>query len=164
LSKLLLKAPNDNVARGLFFSTKKRYKVLIKRKKRDFQSTILNNIEELHDKYPARYWKMIEDLRGIQSGSSSTEAIAPSKWFKYFKNLFATTPTSNPIFDNHILQEISTMENLKVFNELNFRIETKEVNKILKNLKSRKAVGLDGVANEMLKAGAEHFSKPLSNI
>jgi hypothetical protein len=42
----------------------------------------------------------------------------------------------------------------KTFNELNFSIKNEEINKAIGKLSYKKACGIDGVLNEMLKSGS----------
>ena len=163
LGRILQDQPNNTQIRHLLFSTKKTYKKMLKKCKNDFKITILKRLEAAHENNPSAYWKILDELKSVASEPQS-DKIDPSKWFSYFKDLFSVTPPTDPIFDQKILKELEEMEQQNVFNELEFRIEKSEVEAALKHLKYGKATGLDGIMNEMLRAGADIFSKPLSVI
>ena len=59
---------------------------------------------------------------------------------------------------------MAKLEAENVFNELNFPIKEEEVNMVIKKLKSKKAVGLDNIFNEMLKLASHVLCKPLTRI
>lgn len=164
LGELLQKQPFNRGIREQLFSTKKKYKSLVRQKKREYKNTILKNIENLHCRNPSSYWKLVDELRNIQANPTKPETISPGEWFKYFKNLFAKAPNTDPAFEEEISNAISILEKQVIFNELNYTIKESEIIKVLKNLKTGKAVGSDGIANEMLKTGVSELSKPLTVI
>ena len=92
-----------------------------------------------------------------------SDGINAHDWFEYFQSLY-NAPTHVSREDIDIINQIKNLEKQPCFTEINYRITISEVNKDLHNLKKNKAVGLDGIANEMLKAGANKFSKPLTLI
>lgn len=161
LANMVQNQPNNVVIRQLFFTTKKRYKKLLKKCKRDFKISILSKLENSFEKNPSAYWKIVDELKNM-SADPKSDKIDPSTWYSYFKDLFSVTPPTNPSFDESILKQIEKLEKQNVFNELNFRILPSEVDGALKNLKNGKAAGLDGIMNEMLKTGADIFCKPLT--
>ena len=52
-----------------------------------------------------------------------------------------------------IESDVELLENIKTFEQLDFRISTKEIADALHQLKKGKASGLDSILAEMLKAG-----------
>lgn len=164
LGKFVQDHPFKRGYREQLFSTKKKYKALVKQKKREHKNLILHNIESLHSQNPSRYWKLVNELKRMQADPAKPDSISPGEWFKYFKDLFSKPHFSNHQFDDQMLNEIALLENQKIFNELNFVIKESEVFLVLKNLKTGKATGPDGILNEMLKSGAAELSKPLTTL
>ena len=93
LGYLVSKYPNDPFLRQKFFSTKKEYKRLIKRLKRNFQSDMLNKIQLMEDRNPKEFWKLVNSIKSRQSAGVSDE-VSPVEWYGYFKDLNKATVTS----------------------------------------------------------------------
>jgi hypothetical protein len=86
LGSLLSKYPNDPFLRHKFFATKKDYKRLTKRFKRNFQSELLNKIELMEEHHPKEFWKLVNSIKSSNSLDSSDD-ISPVAWYNYFKDL-----------------------------------------------------------------------------
>jgi hypothetical protein len=124
----------------------------------------LNELETLHSRNPTKYWKMLDELRQTKSDSVDSDVIQPTEWFHYFNDLFSKDNSNMGSRDDDILSKISDMEKSNIFNELNYLFKESEVSAALTRLPTRKAVASDGIANEMLRVGAEYFCKPLTII
>ena len=62
-SKLYSKYPFDPILRGSFFKFRKQYNKFCKQKQREFKANIIKKLENLHEKDPNAYWKLIKDLK-----------------------------------------------------------------------------------------------------
>ena len=165
LGRKLQKNINDMALRAAFFTTRKKYKQLLRKTKREFKAAIINKLENCYEKNPSEYWKLVDQLKGIHGNTQRNDAIPPNTWYSYFKGLLSTPPDiSNSEHERRILRELDKLEKQKCFNELNFKIDESEIIQVLKKLKPGKAVASDGIANEMLRAGAVSFSGPLTCI
>ena len=80
LGSLLTKYHTDPFLRHKFFSTKKEYKRLTRRLKRNFQSEMLNKIQLLEENNPREFWKMFNSIKSSKS-SGSVEDISPTMWY-----------------------------------------------------------------------------------
>lgn len=137
--------PFSIVIREKLFHLKKVYKKLIRDKKRKLKANILEKINDLHNNDPTQYWNLLKQLQDMQpSLGSPADKIPPDEWERYFSSLLnRKIDTSQPFYDN-----LKALEQDNIFNELNFHITEQEVKKVIKNLKTNKAVGLDNIANE----------------
>ena len=162
LGKSLQDRPYDMRIRESLFSAKKRYKAMVRQKKRSYKNQILDNIQNLHSKDPSRYWKLVNELRKTRANASKTDSISPMEWYSYFKDLFAKPNYNDPVFEKWVLDEITSKEKENCFNNLNLTITESEVMKVLKSLKKGKACAADGIANELITTGASVLCKPLT--
>lgn len=121
---------------------KKKFNRLTRKKHRIYKNKILNHILDSEPGNPAEFWKSVDKLKKKVTDPSSN--ISGQQWLQYFKDLMNINYTNkrseltsqNKDFDSRIL---------------NYDITAEEVLKAVKSLKSRKACGLDGINNEMLK-------------
>ena len=164
LAKLLLKQPFNRGLRSELFGVKKHYKYTLKKTKSKYKEDILDKIENMHDKNPKEYWKLVDQLKSEDNeGNQDHDKIDPTSWHEYFSKLLAPDTESDERSEL-INNKLKELEQNKCFNELNFRITETEVIKALRSLKNNKAAGLDGILNEMLKAGVSEFRSPLTVI
>ncbi len=147
LSGLLQKYPTIPHIRGAFFRTMKHYNKERKRKKRQFKQKILDRLDDLKDKDPNSYWRILDSLKNPKD---DTDCISSYEWKHYFTNLNNKTNVSHESL-NMIKEEIKNLESIDCFNELNFKITESELLKNIKLLKNKKAVGFDCICNEMIK-------------
>ncbi|KMQ96469.1 rna-directed dna polymerase from mobile element jockey-like protein [Lasius niger] len=82
---------------------------------------------------------MIRNRRKDINENYTTTKISAEDWYKHFKNMYDQIPTGDELTGRQ------TEENT-------IRIETEDIMKALKNLRGRKAPGLDGIPNELLGA------------
>ena len=85
------------------------------------------------------------------------------EWVKHFTSLLNKSLNPNALLDKEITDYIQNNRNNQ-FNELNFRIEINEIINSAKYLKSNKAAGVDGIINEILKAGMSQLIVPLHKL
>lgn len=65
----------------LLFTTKKDYKRLVKRLKRNFQNGILEKIPLMEENNPKQFWKLVNSIKSRQSESVSHEVTSRiPKW------------------------------------------------------------------------------------
>ena len=86
LGSLLSRFPDNNFLRHKFFSTKKEYKRLVKRLKRNFKNEMLSKIQSMEEYNPKEFWKLVKSIKSNNSNSIEDE-ISPAVWYDYFKNL-----------------------------------------------------------------------------
>ena len=86
LGSLLSRFPDNNFLRHKFFSTKKEYKRLVKRLKRNFKYEMLSKIQSMEEYNPKEFWKLVKSIKSNNSNDIEDE-ISPVVWHDYFKNL-----------------------------------------------------------------------------
>ena len=89
--------------------------------------------------------------------------IPMNEWVQHFTSLLNTSLKTNRFLDENITQYIHDNRD-KIFNELNFMIGKQEILNSAKHLKSNKAAGIDGIVNEILKAGMSSLIEPMGNL
>lgn len=141
---------------------KKLYKATVRKNKVAFQQNIWSNLEKFKNSNPKEFWKLLDDLKGLDK-KYEENPISMDQWVKHFTLLFnnAVKPTAS--LSEKINMYIVENRN-KIFNELNFRIELHEVIQCIGSLKNKKAAGIDGIVNEMLKAGITSLAFPLQKL
>lgn len=162
LGNLLSKYPNDPFLRHKFFVTKRVYKKLIRRLKRNFHSELLDKIQISAECNPKEFWNLVNSIKQNHSGGVSGN-ISPAEWFSYFKNLnkvnFSSENTSNEALFVKDLHVWATRSN----EILDKPISIEEVYDLSKRLKNNKASANDSVTNEIIKSSvgilASYFVK-----
>ena len=67
LGNLLSRFPENNFLRHKFFSTKKEYKRLVKRLKRNLKYEMLNKIKFIEEHNPKEFWKLVKSIKSNKS-------------------------------------------------------------------------------------------------
>ena len=68
---------------------------------------------------------------------------------------------ADEVSDQEIVEEIRLREGRNIFNELDYSIKEKEIRLVIIGLKPNKAVCLDSIENEMIKASIDVLYTPL---
>ena len=168
-----LKSVINNIAKHRNFNERqveynillRQYKQLIQRKKRQYQHTKLNQLENMRTEDPNAYWKFWKSLnpRASFTGPSLMEFV------QYFEQ--QVYPPHVDYFDhghmNNILNQVtSSQTNLAHYDDqnksdllqfLNSPITLDEIIKAMKKLKCKKAAGVDGISAEFLKHGCNEL-------
>jgi exonuclease III len=161
LGKKLHKNPCNNHLREAFFREKKRYKKLIKVKRKEFRQGCIKKLEQMIATNPKEYWDTLRNLKKeCCENRDQAEYITINKWKEHFQQLHEKSPE----IDNQINNDIQSEEKTPYFSMLDLRITESEVYRAIKNLKNKKAAGYDQILGEMLKAGKETLIKPLTAL
>ena len=151
LSIKLSKDPHNKQLRSECYNLKKKYKKIVKQKRREFKNEILNKLKEISNSNPTKYWKLINDLKETKNNNLH-ENIDKNKIFQHFKNLNSSPSNSE--------NDISTIKNMKEITnilskstELDDHISQLEIQNSISTLKNGKSPGIDKITNEMIKAG-----------
>ena len=167
ISKLLTKFPRDPYLRGRFFTCTKNLKRLIKNANVIQKNQILTKIQQLEEKNPANFWKLVNEIRQNKDNNSS---IDPETLLEHFKMLHSTKPNNrfDKNFENKIRQQVNKIKNITHVDILDQPISEKEIIENTKSLKNKKSTGYDCISNEMLKASipllAPLFSKVYNHL
>ena len=142
--------PKNHHLHQAYFSTKRKYKYLLKRKKRSYNSMMLNMLSNTESRDPQSFWKTFNEIKKLNHLDHSREnPIPPTEWYEHFSKLFQHPKNSDT--DEDITQFVERHKN-DYFNELNVKVNESEVRKAITLLKNKKACGHDGIPNEMIKA------------
>ncbi|CAC5370517.1 unnamed protein product [Mytilus coruscus] len=123
--KLLSKFPFDPIVRGSYFKCYREYNKSRKRKKREFKQKILDSLDGLREDNPKEYWNLIKSLKDDKK-EGPEETVNTNVWYTYFKSL-NKIPDKYKSRINQIDKILKNMELSHSFNELDFRITSKEV-------------------------------------
>ena len=140
------KNPSDALLRIRFYSRKKDYKKLLKRKKAVFFQEL--NQEILQENKIS--WKNLKKLKKFNEKPSKLDIFDMAKFYQFFLDLYKKKDTNFP--QNRTV----TKANEQIMSILNDEISSKEVVHAVKTLKNGKAVGLDCLLNEQLKSAAQN--------
>lgn len=150
-TKTFTKDPFNRLTRDTVFSLKKLYKRTIRKQKRDYKNSLVCKLENMMEKNPQEYWKIVEKLKGAEA-DKCPDIIDETEWLDHYSRLFSAD--SNKLDDRDTQEQIQKILMEPHFNELNFRITEKEVTDSLRKIKMGKAVGIDNISGEMLKCAS----------
>ena len=155
--------PYDKNARVSFFYLKKQYKKLCKQKSRQYKEKLTRKLESLQLENPKQYWKVLSELNEEHTNKiDPSTTIPPGQWYDYLYDL-KQDKLNSPI-EIEIRQKLEILEKTKIFNELDYQITEKEVQKAISNLKNNKSAGLDQICNEMFKCLSNSILKLVTKI
>ncbi len=141
--------PFDISIRMRFYSTYKKYRSLLWKKKNQFHSKIVDKMNECYERSPQAYWKAVKEISEFCK-ERPEDPIPVDKWIAHFKQLMGSANNEEGDSFMHNIKEFVT-NRTQSFNELDFRITKAEVIKATGKLKRGKAACGDGILNEMLK-------------
>lgn len=157
---LLEKYPRDPVVRSAFYSFLKNFRKLRKIKRKEYYSSLINELDSLRENSPNKYWSLLRDLSASENKSSPSE-VSPDEWFHYFQDL---NKLPEKFSTSSISKELKTLESQKIYTELDNKITCSEISKAISSLKNKKSCGFDLILNEMLKNSQIHLLTPLSKL
>ncbi|XP_013384075.1 uncharacterized protein LOC106154306 [Lingula anatina] len=157
LGKLLQNNPGNNFVAHTYHEASRKYKQLIKRKKREHKDFLLKRLLENEEKNPKEFWEVFKNLKEKETRHN---LISPDIWLKHFHQLCGIAPNENNIIDAP-LKEMERQEGIPI---LDSAITCHEVKNALKKLKSGKAAGEDAIKNEMLKVGTQYLAIVITKI
>ena len=126
-----------------YVKERKLYKKIIKDKKKQYRQTQCAKLAA-STKDSSAFWS---EVRKLLSVKRTTDNININVWFDHFEQLFEQE-------DDNDINNFGETNDLDSNHMLNSRISEEEVKLAVKNLKSGKSGGLDGILSEMLKAGS----------
>jgi len=132
-----------------YLQARKRYKCLLKTKKRQHKRNLSNVLTENLNNSSV-FWKELRNIGGGQKSQISTE-ITKDNWFNHFKNTFSL-PADNKETENNMQNMYNKADILEdPEHDLNKCITENEVVCAINKLSKGKACGTDGILSEMLK-------------
>ena len=160
IGKLVEKNPKDPFLRGQLMTRRKEYRKLIKLKKLQWKDNMIRKLEEIEEKSPAEYWKIVKDLKEKKKAGKMIEK--PEEFEQFFKKLFSI---ENPNIRTQKQKEIEALvnETLKKSSSTpteNYSME--ELKSGIKKLKANRSSLL--VPAEMLKESPDFILLTLLKI
>ena len=132
--------------RMLFFSKKKELRKMGKFKKKEFRQNILNQLNNLEENNPKQYWKLVSELKELESRSSSnSDCVSAEEWINHFSKLLYNKNMENCSELESFFCNIPTA---KTFTNLDYRITKDEIKTCISKLKSGKVVGMDTILSD----------------
>ena len=152
LAKAIRKSPYELSLVYAIRKIRRQYKSCKNSAKRLYEANIWNSLNNLEKSNPRKFWKLFSDLKGLNE-SQKSNPIAMSEWVKHFSKLLNGAFSPDKDLSSNI-EEFILENRHNVMDELNSIISLKEIHDAISALKLNKAAGLDGLCNEMLKAGS----------
>ena len=165
LGKLITKHPKDQTIYGHFISQKKKFKKLVKQKFQESKEQILNEIMNLENKDPKKFWKLLNDLRNKKKENSNPIDI--NHWSTYFNNLHNKRDSNktDQEFNERIIKRLENLINSKQTEYImDKEFSPDEISSGIQSLKLNKSSGSDTISNEMIKTGILSLRPHLCNL
>ena len=151
--KLLQCNPNDTEARQKFWSEKKDFKALTRRKKRQAIQHLHQKLESLKTLNPRIFWQQIN--RVAHQESSHHIPISLDNIFLHFKDLNEGPQPS---------KMVNARPGYEHNNLLDYNIEVEEVRSAIRSMKSNKSPGTDGLAPTIFKLFGDSLLDILTSL
>ena len=143
--------PSSRMAKAFW----KRFRTVLRRKKRHYTQHVAAKLTDLAKESPARFWK-----RFRQKGRTLPVADL-DKWMRHFEKLLSV-PMPNNSADTHLFDV--NLPDLPSAAALNTTISTDEVSAAIKALKRNKASDLYGMRSEFIIDAASMLVTPISVV
>ena len=147
LGEQISQEPNNSQLRHLLQDKKKKFKRTCRRKKREFVSKSIGDIDLRN---PQDTWKQIGKIFNIRKRQPhGTETVSAEQFYEYFKqqNAAPTNGDQTDLEDTGVIEEEA--------GPLDYAISEEEIDFAIKKLKLNKAPGCDKILNEVLKTGKD---------
>ena len=128
---------------------------LVKFKKKELRQNILNQLNNLEENNPKQYWELVSEPTELNSNNScDSECLSAQEWVDYFGYLLYKSNMENC---SELEAYITNMLETNTFSNLDYRITQKEIKYCISKLKHGKAVGMDRISAEMIKASTDQL-------
>ena len=148
ISKKYGKNPCDDLLRVCYYSTKKTYRKMIKRKKSAFLEELSSKILQ-EDRIS---WDDLKSVKRFNEAPSKLDIFDMSTFHHFFAKLYSERET------NFVKNRMTKQPTEEISEILNGAVSEGEIIKAVKSLRNGKAVGLDQVLNEQLKCASQNPS------
>lgn len=163
LGSLLQKDPRNPFLRGKFFHLKRNFRNILRKANKKYKEKMLGRIQELENKNPTAFWKLVNNIRGKKQNN---EPIEPDIFQEYFKELHNGIDNKNLdlSFKKKLDNEIVKLAGAKWVEILDKSITFEELKLVTSSLKNKKACSFDSITNEMLKCSLNIMSNTLLKL
>ena len=155
LGRKLCRSKVTHEERMLFFNKKKELRKMVKFKKKEFRQNILDQLNNLEENNYKQYWKLVSELKELESRSSSnSDCVSAEEWTNHFSKLLYNKNMENC---SELESFFRNMPAAKTFTNLDYRITKDEIKTCISRLKSGKAIGMDRISAKMIKTSVDQF-------
>ena len=113
---------------------------------------MVNELMSVESQNPTEFWKLIKKMQNWgRSKDDSSDNIDPIEWRNHFQKLLNETV----ITPQYQLDELSRLEGVPFFSELDVSITQNEIEKALKKLNKKAAPGPDNISGNLLYVGKD---------
>ena len=155
LGRKMCRSKVTHEQRIVFFSKKRDLRKLLKFKKKEFRQNILSQLNNLEENNQKQYWKLVSELKELEANKTcESECLSAKEWVDYFSTLLYNSNMENC---TNLESCISKMLETNTFSKLDYRITQKEIKYCISKLKNGKAVGMDRISAEMIKASTNQL-------
>jgi hypothetical protein len=116
--------PHNLSLRTTFFKSKKLYVRLTRYKDKQYKQNMIDTLQQLSDKDPQSYWKLLEDLRTDKQPFMDNN-IATGEWMSHYQRLLCKPPDS--LNDPETERVIHKLKSEPCYTELDYAITHIEV-------------------------------------
>ena len=152
-----------NFKKNIFLHGRKQFDKLLVKKKRSYYDKLMSKIDVSINRDPKEFWHLIKSLGpnvkseipwevNVKGETITNKSAVLKEWTSQFVNLYNNTDADfNHKFkdEEKARSELSKRKNVDA--NLNCKVSKKELMEAVKLAKNKKAVGIDKIANELLK-------------
>lgn len=149
----------------------KKYKKMLREKKKEYKHKLLKEMEDLKTSSPKLYWQMLKKLKDCDSEARASEAsnISAEEWYKHFSKLAKKDEAVEGVggSQNEINRRLIELEKNRYaehMTKLDFPFIISEVKSAIKSSKSGKSSSDDLVLNEMIKSSMNTILPALTKL
>ena len=129
-----------------FYAAKKKFKQCIERKHVLYKNKVIESLNMLESKNHHAFRKTLDEIQNLDSEpNENNDALSPEEWLSYVKDLMCKN------INNCITSSYTPCRNAYSQDKLGAVFCTSEIMKAVSALKNKKASGLDGITNEVIK-------------
>ena len=144
--------------RQLMCQKKLKYKSLVRRKRRQYETKRIKDIERLRHSKPRDFWRLC--LRK----KHTNEPVDIESFYKHFSELSSDISTVHHDASETFCEQTNFNETDPDFEELDKKITVFEVKEVIKALKHNKSVGTGGLLNEYFLESADILISHLTDV
>ena len=160
LAKNYGRSPQSDYLREAYYSGRRAYNKLIKKKKEDFIAKLCSDIEKNNNVK----WESLKTLKKYHSSSTELDAFDMINFCKFFKNLYGKATIEAEKIDvlrSEMAHDDTQDELVMILDE---HITLEELTSCIRAAKKGKAVSEDLIPNEFLKASTKTMLNAVLNL
>ena len=121
--------------------------------KRKYKQNMKNQVNDMEHSNTRAYWQLVEKTKDAESPIQSSSSVSLTDWVNHYKDLLSDQNDSSEKA-LYLTDRVNELRSSPFFSELDFKFMNDEIKKVLSKLKYGRAVGIDIVNDEMLKASS----------